>query len=549
MEAIIEYLKGYDYSSDRRRAIIIDSEKSLLNDFLGGDRIRHDPLKEFEEGGAHDANANDILDPIDSNSGTEDSVIADSSKTCVSQALSMERAKAKGFDEAIDCPSLRESDAIETVDSPSTPASSTGLLPIANQSGIQDRSSPSAFPHSYPTTGITRESIRNIFGGPSPLKSSASFGVAPGQSQDTQPSLALNQLSGRSPNLSADAIESVPFGDHLDLASTKILNRNLCLPWETHESSLSDEPMLKQRIHQSNAPSWDPHSHPMFDEALRGHRRNQSGSQLSNSGSLLDADHSPLRIEYPLGGENSDSSQVQNVQSKHQSSNHSIYGPQQQETQNFDRQSFHDNHVFGISQKHGEHNPNQQSSAYNGLLNNLYQNIASSVGDQSLRGGQEGRQQHGTGDLRFGSLHEARMDNINTGDVHYSVVDETFPSTDEDDCHCVAKLMVSMYEMSQAKDNETMLKTWRGSMNDKARVEEAAWHILVSLPDNTSAKFMHVLTTCFKACCKSRHQRNGSFPSSKKLQSEYRTFDQRLSSICQAMLVWKSQSMSLPMTC
>lgn len=552
MEAIVEYLKGYDYTSDKCSANIIDSEKTLLNDFLGGDRIRHDPLNEFEEGGAYNTNANDLLDPIDSNSAREDSVIVDSSKASVSPALSMERAKSEGFDEAIECLSLQECDAIETVDSPSKPASATRLLVNDTQSDIQNRSSPSAFLDSHPTTGMTRESIRNIFGEPSPLNFSPSFGAASSQSQDIQPSLTLNQLTGRSASLSVDATESVPFGDHPDLTSTTIANQNLSLPWEEHqESSWSDESMLRQRIHQSNAPSWDPHSHPMFDEALRGHRRNKSGSQLSNSDSLPDADDSPLRSEYLHGGDKSDSPQVQNVQYKHQSSNHSVYESQLHETQNFDRQSSHDNHLFEISQKDGTYNTNQQSSPYHNSLNNLYQNTASSIDDQLLRGRmeQESIQRHGTDDLRFRSLHEARMDNINTVDSHNSVVDETFPRTDEDDCQCVAKLMVSMYEMSQARDNETMLKTWRGSMNDRTRVEEVAWDILVSLTNTRSAKFMHVLTTCYQACCKSRHQRNGPFPLSKKPQSEYHTFEQRLSSICRAMLVWKTPCVYLPMTC
>lgn len=553
METIVEYLKGYDYTSDKCSANIIDSEKTLLNDFLGGDRIRHDPLNDFEEGGAYHTNANDFLDPIHSNSAREDSVIVDSSKASVSSALSTERAKSEGFDEAIECPSLQESDAIETVDSPSKPASSTRLLVNDTQGDIQNRSSPSAFLHSYPTTGITRESIRNIFGEPSPLNFSPSFGAACSQSQYIQPSLVLNQLTGRSASLSVDATESVPFGDQPDLTSTAIANQNMSLPWEEHQekSSLSDESMLRQRIHQSNAPSWDPHSHPMFDEALRGHRRNQSGPQLSNSDSLPDADDSPLRSEYLHGGEKSDSPQVQNFQYKHQSSNDSVHEPQQRETQNFDRQSSHDNHLFGVSQKDGIYNTNQQSSPHHNSLNNLYQDTASSIDDQLLRGRmeQESIQRHDTNNLRFRSLHQARMDNINTVDFHNSVVDETFPRTDEDDCHCVAKLMVSMYEMSQARDNETMLKTWRGSMNDRPRVEEVAWDILVSLTNTRLAKFMHVLTTCYQACCKSRHQRSGPFPLSRKPQSEYHTFEQRLSSICRAMLVWKTPCTSLPMTC
>ena len=487
----MEYLKAYNYASDKRRANIIDSEKTLLNDFLGGDRIRHDPLKEFEEGEAFDANAYDL----DSILVMEDSEIVGNSKASVSPALSMERTEAEGFDDGIEFPS-QESDAIEIVDSPGTPASATRLLPNATQSDIQNRSSPSAFPHSYSTTGITRESIRNIFGGPSPLNFSPCFGAACSQTQDTQPSLALNQVAGQSSSLSVDATESVPFGGHPDLTSTTVANRNLSVPWKAlRQSSLSDESMLRQRIHRSNAPSWDPHSHPMFDEALRGHRRYQSNSQLSNSDSISNANHSPLRSEYLHGGENSDSPQVQKVPYKHQSSNHSVHEPQEDETQNFDRQSFHDNHLFGISQKHGTYNPNQQSSPYNNPLNNLYQNTASSTDDQILRGRmeEERMQLYGTEDLRFGSLYEARMDNINTDDVHNSIIDETFPRTDEDDCHCVAKLLVSMYEMSQAKDNETMLKTWRGSMNDRERVEEAAWDILVSLADTRSAKIMHVV--------------------------------------------------------
>ena len=54
------------------------------------------------------------------------------------------------------------------------------------------------------------------------------------------------------------------------------------------------------------------------------------------------------------------------------------------------------------------------------------------------------------------------------------MIGETFPRTDEDDCHCVTKFLVSLHEMSQARDNETTLKIWRGSMNDGERVEEAA---------------------------------------------------------------------------
>lgn len=536
----MEYLKGYDYTSDKCSANIIHSEKTLLNDFLGGDRIRHDPLNELEEGGAYNTNTNNLLDSIDTNSAKEASVIVDSSKASVSPALSMERAKSEGFDEAIECPSLQESDVIGTVDSPSKPASAIRLLVNDTQSDIQNRSSPSDFLHLYPTTGMTRESIRNIFGEPSPLNFSPSFDAASSQSQDTQLSLPLTQLTGRSASLSADATESVPFGDHPDPTSTTIANHNLSLLWKEHqESSLSDESMLKQRIHQSNAPSWDPHSHPMFDEVLRSHRRNQSGSELPISDSLPDADDSPLRSEYLHEGEKSESPQVQNVQYNHQSSNHSVYEPQLHETQNFDGQSSHDNHLFGIYQKDGIYNTNQQSSPYHNSPSNLYQNTASSKDDQLLRGRmeQESIQRHGTYDLRFRSLHEARMDNINTFDSHNSVIDETFPRTDEDDCHCVAKLMVSMYEMSQARDNETMLKTWRGSMNDRPRVEEVAWDILVSLINTRSVKFMHVLTTCYQACCKSRHQRNGQFPLSKKPQSEYHTFEQRLSSICRAMLV------------
>ena len=143
----------------------------------------------------------------------------------------------------------------------------------------------------------------------------------------------------------------------------------------------------------------------MLDEALRSHRRNQSGSQLSNSESLSNADHSPLRIEYLHGGEKSDSPQVQKVPYKHQSSNHSGHEPQEHETPNFDRQSFSENHLFGISQKHGTYNPNQQSSPYDNPLNNLYQNTASNTADQILRGRmeEERMQRYCTEDLQFGS--------------------------------------------------------------------------------------------------------------------------------------------------
>lgn len=480
MEAIAKYLEGYNYRLDKRSANIINSEKTLLDDFLGGDRIRHDPLKEFEEVGVSNAEADDLLDSIDSSLSTEDLAIVDSSKASVSSALSMERAQAEGFDEAIEYPSGQDSNAIGIVESLSTPAFASRLLPNATQSELQNRSSPSALLHSYPTTGIARESIRTIFGGPSPLKFRPSFGAACSQSQGQ---------------------------------------------------------------------SYDPHSHPMFDEAFRGHRRNQSDSQFSNSDSLSNADHSLLRGEYLHGVENGDSPQVQNVQHKYQSSNHPVYEPQQQEVPKFDRQSYHDNHLSVIFQKQGTSSSNQQSSFYNNPPNYLYQNTASSIDDQHLGGHmkQESMHRRGTKGLRFGSLHEARMDNINNVGVYNSFVDKTFPRTDEDDCRCVAKLMVSMYEMSQAQDNETMLKTWRGSMNDRARVEEAAWEILVSLTDTRHAKVMYVLTTCYQAYCKSRHRRNGPFPLSKKPQCEYNTFEQRLSSICQAMLVWKPSWMSLSM--
>lgn len=465
MNAILEYLKGYDYDSDKRRANIINSEKTLLNDFLGGDRIRYDPLKEFGEGGASDAKANDFLDLTDSNSGREVSAILDSSKASLGPALSMERSKAEGFDGAIECPTRQQSNAIGTVDSPSTPVSATRLLPNARQIEIQNQSPPSAFPHSYPTTGITREPISTIFDGPSSLNFSPSFGAAGDQNQDIQPSLALNQLARWSASLNFDATESVPFGGHPDLTSTAI------------------------EVHLSKEQSYDPHSHPMFNEALRGHRRNQSSPD-----SLLNADLSTLPSEYLHGGETSNSPQVQNVQYKHQSSNHPVYEPQQHETPKFDRQSFHHSDLLGISQKYGTSSQNQQSSHYNNPLNNLYQHTTSSIDDQLSQGRmeKEGMQGHGTRDLRFGSLHEARMDDIHTVNVHNPVVDKTFPRTNEDDYHCVAKLMVSMYEMSLAQDNETMLKTWRGSMSDRARVEEAAWDILVCFTDTRPAKFMHV---------------------------------------------------------
>lgn len=479
MEAIVKYLEGYNYNLDKRSANIINSEKTLLDDFLGGDRIRHDPLKEFEEVGASNTEANNLLDSIDSTSVREDLAIVDSSKDSVSSAL-IERAQAEGFDETIAYPSSQDSNAIGTVNSLSTSASTTRLLPDATQSEIQNASSPSAFPHSYRTAGITRESISTIFGGSSPPNLSPSSGAACSQSQGQ---------------------------------------------------------------------SYDPHSHPMFDEAFRVHRRNPSGSQFSNSDSLSNANHSLLRDEYLDKTENSGSPKVQIVQQKHQSSNHPVDEPQQHDLPKFDRKSSHDNHLSIISQKHESSSPNQQSSLYNNPPNYLYQHTASSIEDQLLGGYMKKESMHGYGtrDLRFRSLHEARMDNINTVGVYNSFVDKTFPRTDEEDCRCVAKLMVSMYEMSQAQDNETMLKTWRGSMNDRARVEEAAWEILVSRTDTRHAKFMYVLTTCYQAYCKSRHQRNGPFPLSRKPQSEYNTFEQRISSICQAMLVWKPSWMSLPM--
>lgn len=467
----MKYLEEYNHSSDKCNANIINSEKTLLDDFLGGDRIRHDPLMEFEEVEVSSAETNDLLDSIDSNSGKEDFAIVESSKASIISALSMGRAQAEVFDGAIVYPSGQDSNAIGTVDSLSPPASATTLLPNASQSEIRNRSSSSAFPHSHPTAGIARESIRNIFGGPSPLNFGPLFGAASSHSQGQ---------------------------------------------------------------------SYDPHSHPMFDEAFRGHRRNQSGSQFSNSNSLSNVDHSPLRDEHLHGVKNSDSPQVQNYQHKHQSSNHPIYEPQQHEMPKFDRQSSHDNYLSVISLAHGKSSRSQRSSLHNNPPNDLYQNTTSSIDDQLLGGHmeQDSMHGHGTKGLRFGSLHEARMDNINTFGVYNSFIDKTFPRTDEDDRHCVAKLMVSMYEMSQAQDNETMLKTWRGSMNDRARVEEAAWEILVGLSDTRHAKFMHVLTKCNQAYCKSRHQRNGPFPLSKKPQCEYNTFEQRLSSICRAMLVW-----------
>lgn len=440
----MKYLEGYNYSLEKCRANIISSEKTLLDDFLGGDRIRHDPLKEFEEVGVSNAEANDLLGSIDSSSGREDLAIVDSSKASISSALSMERAQAEGFDEVIEFTPCQDSDAIGTVDSLSTLSS--------------------------PTTDIIRDSIRKIFGGPSPLKFGSSF-----------------------------------------------------------EDSCSQSPGL----------SYDPHSHPMFDEAFSGHRRNRSGSQCSNSDSLPNAYHSPLPSEYLDGVENSNSPQMQISHYRYQSSEYPVHEPQQHEMPKFNLQSSHDNHPSVISQKH--ETSSQQSSLYNNPPNYLYQNTASSLGDQLLGDHmkQESLHRQGTKGLRFGSLHEARMDNINTIGVYNSFVDKTFPRTDEDDCRCVAKLMVSMYEMSQAQDNETMLKTWRGSMNDRARVEGAAWEILVSPVETRYAKFMYVLTTYYQAYCKSRHQRNGPFPLSKKPQSEYSTFGQRLSSICQAMLVWK----------
>lgn len=466
----MKYLEGYNYSLDKCSANIINSEKTLLDDFLGGDRIRHDPLKEFEEVEVSNAEANDLLDSIGSSSGREDLAIVDSSKASISSALSMKRAEVEGFDEVIEYPPRQDSNAIGTVDSLSTPESATTLLPNTMQSEIRNPSSPSAFPPSYPTTGIARESIRTIFGGPSPLNFGPSFGTS---------------------------------------------------------------------CSQGPGQSYDPHSHPMFDEAFRGQRRNQSGSQFSNSDSLPNAYHSPLPGEYLHGVENSHSPQMQIFQYKHQSSDHPVYEPRQHEMPKFDLQSSHDNYLSVISQKHGT--SSQQSSLYYNPPNYLYQNTTSSLGDQLLGDHmeQESMHRHGTKGLRFGSLHEARMDNINTVGVYNSFVDKTFPRTDEDDCRCVAKLMVSMYEMSQAQDNETMLKTWRGSMNDRARVEEAAWEILVGPIETRHARFMYVLTTCYQAYCKSRHQRNGPFPLSKKPQSEYSTFGQRLSSICQAMLVWK----------
>lgn len=411
MEAVVKYLEGYNYSLDKCSANIINSEKTLLDDFLGGDRIRHDPLKELEEVGVSNAEANDLLGSIDSSSGREDVAIVESRKASISSALGMNRAQAEGFDEVIEYPPRQDSNAIGTVDSLSTPESATRLLPNAMQSEIRNRSSRSAFPPSYPTTGIAGESIRTIFGGPSPLNFGPSFGAS---------------------------------------------------------------------YSQSPGQSYDPHSHPMFDEAFRGHRRNQSGSQFSNSDSLPNAYHSPLPGEYLHGVENSHSPQMQNFQYKHQSSDHQVYEPRHHEMPKFDLQSSHDNHLSVISQKHGT--SSQQSSLYNNPPNYLYQNTASSLGYHPVGDHMEQESMHrrGTKGLRFGSLHEARMDNINTVGVYNSFVDKTFPRTDEDDCRCVAKLMVSMYEMSQAQDNETMLKTWRGSMNDRARVEGAAWEILVS---------------------------------------------------------------------
>lgn len=381
MEAVVDYLEGYNYSLDKCSANIISSERTLLDDFLGGNRIRHDPYQEFEEVGVSNTEANDLLGSIDSISGREDMAIVDSSKASISSALSMERAQAEGFDEVIEYPPCQDNSAIRAIESLST-------LPL-------------------PATGIIRDSIRNIFGGPSPLDFGLSFEVSYSQSP-----------------------------------------------------GLSD----------------DPHSHPMFDEAFSGHRRNQSGSQRSNSDSLANANHSPLPGEYLHGVENSHSPQMQNSHYEYQSSEHPDHEPQQHEMPKVDLQSSHDNHLSVISQKH------ETSSQQSSLENNPYQTTASVLSDQLLGDHikQESMYRHGTKGLRFGSLHEARMDNINTVGVYNSFVDETFPRTDEDDCRCVAKLMVSMFEMSQAQDNETMLKTWRGSMNDKARVEGAAWEILVS---------------------------------------------------------------------
>lgn len=467
MEDVVKYLEGYNYSFDQCNANIISSEKTLLDDFLGGDRIRHDPLKEFEVG-VSNVEANDLLGSIDSSSGREDLAILDSSKASMSSALSMQRAQAQGFDEVIEYTLRQDTIAIGEDDSLSTPAYATRLLPNDMQSETRNRSPPSAFLPSYPTTGITRDSVSTIFGRPSPLDFGPSF-----------------------------------------------------------EASCSESPGL----------SYDPHSHPMFDEALRGHRRNESGSKFSHLDSLPNACHSPLAGEYLHGVETSHSPQRQNLHYKYKSSDHPVYESRQHEMLKFDLQSPHDNHLSVTSQKHGT--SNQQSSLYNHPPNYFNQHTASSLGHQLLGDHmqKESMYRHGTKCLQFGSLHEARMDDIDTAGFYDSFDDNTFPRTDEDDCRCVAKLMVSMYEMSQAQDNETMLKTWRSSMNDKARVEGAAWEILVSPIETMHAKFMYVLTTCYQAYCKSRHQRNGPFPLSKKPQSEYSTFGQRLSAICQAMLV------------
>lgn len=469
MEDVVKYLEGYNHTLDQCNANIISSEKTLLDDFLGGDRIRHDPLKEFEVG-VSNVEANDLLGPIDSSSGREDLAILDSSKASMSSALGMKRAQAEGFDEVIEYTPRQDTIAFGEDDSLSTPASVARLLSNGMQSETRNWSPPSAFLPSYLTTGITCDSVSTIFGGPSPTDFGPSF-----------------------------------------------------------EASCSESPGL----------SYDPHSHPMFDEAFRGHPRNKSGSQFSHLDSLPNAYHSPLPGEYLHREENSHSPQRQNLHYKYQSSDHPVYKSRQHEMLRFDLHSPHDNHLSVTSQKHGT--SNQQSSLHNNPPNYFYEHTASSLGQQLLGDHiqKESMYRHGIKSLRFGSLREARMDDINTAGFYDSSVDKTFPRTDEDDCRCVAKLMVSMYEMSQAQDNETMLKTWRGSMNDRARVEGAAWEILVSPIENIHTKFMYMLTTCYQAYCKSRHQRNGPFPLSKKPQSEYSTFGQRLSAICQAMLVWK----------
>lgn len=426
MEAVVKYLEGYNYSLDQCNANIISSEKTLLDDFLGGDRIRHDPLKEFEVG-ASNVEANDLLGSTDSSSGREDLAILDSNKAPMSSALSMKKSQAGGFDEVIEYPPRQDAIAIGKDDSLSTQVSATRILPNDMQSETRNRSPPSAFLPSYPTTGITRESVRTIFGELSPLNFGPSF-----------------------------------------------------------EASCSESPGV----------SYDPHSHPMFDEASRGHQRNQSGSQFSHLDSLPNAYHSPLPGEYLHGVENSHSPQRQNLHYKYHSSDHPVYEYRQHEMLKLDLQSSRDNHLSVNSQKHGT--SSQNSSLYNNPPNYFYQHTASRLGDQLLGDHmqQESMYGHGTKGLRFGSLHEARMDVINTAGFYDSFVDKTIPRTDEEDCRCVAKLMVSMYEMSQAQDNETMLKTWRGSMNDRARVEGAAWEILVSPIETIHSKFMYVLTTC-----------------------------------------------------